>query len=195
MGVRSRTGVRVTAIDSDGVTINAGERIESKTVLWAAGVKASAFGQILATATGCKLDRQGRVIVQPDLTIANHPEILVIGDLACCEIDGKPLPGVAPVAMQQGAYVANRIRHGSTTQPFCYVNKGNLAVIGRASAVADFGFLRLSGFFAWLTWLFIHLLFIVEFESRLLVFIRWGIQYFTFSRGSRLITGDDDRVS
>lgn len=195
MGVRSRTGVKVTAIDGNGVTIDAGERIESKTVLWAAGVKASTFGQIVAATTGCKLDRQGRVIVLPDLTIANFPEIQVIGDLACCEIDGKPLPGVAPVAMQQGAYVANRIRNGSSSRPFRYSNKGNLAVIGRASAVADFGFLRLSGFFAWLTWLFIHLLYIVEFESRLLVFIRWGIQYFTFSRGSRLITGDDDRVS
>jgi NADH dehydrogenase len=190
MGVRSRTGVRVTSIDQDGVNLQPDERIESKTVLWAAGVKASPFGRILAEATGCALDRGGRVMVQPDLSIANHPEIHVIGDLAHCESNGQPLPGVAPVAMQQAKYVASKLR-GRAAKPFHYINKGNLAVIGRASAVADFGFLRLSGFFAWLAWLFIHLLYIVEFESRVLVFIRWGFQYFTFNRGARLITGKD----
>lgn len=193
MGVRSRTGVRVTAIDDTGVTLSDGQHIESKTVLWAAGVKASAFGRLLADATFCALDHQGRVIVQPDCSIANHPDIFVIGDLAHFESNGQTLPGVAPVAMQQGSYVAALIRSGSDLPrpAFQYRNKGNLAVIGRASAVADFGFLRLSGFFAWVTWLFVHLLYIVTFESRLLVFIRWGIQYFTFSRGSRLITGDE----
>jgi NADH:ubiquinone reductase (H+-translocating) len=196
MGVRSRTSVRVTAIDDNGVTLQGGERILSKTILWAAGVKASGFGGVLSAATGCALDRQGRVIVQPDLTVPHHPEIQVIGDLAYCENDGKALPGVAPVAMQQGAYVANRIIQAETGagRPFRYRDKGSLAVIGRAAAVADLGFLRLSGFFAWVAWLFIHLLYIVEFESRLLVFIRWGIQYFTFSRGSRLITGEDSRA-
>lgn len=195
MGVRARTGVRVTAVNDTGVTLGSGEHIASKTVLWAAGVAASTFGKTLAEATGCELDRQGRVLVGPDLAIPGHPEILVIGDLAHANDEkGQPLPGVAPVAMQQGRYVA-AIASGkaSDRKPFRYWNKGNLAVIGRAAAVADFGFLRLAGFFAWFTWLFIHLLYIVEFESRILVFLKWGIQYFTFSRGSRLITGDEDK--
>lgn len=193
MGVRARTGVRVTAVDDTGVTLGSGEHIASKTVLWAAGVAASTFGKTLADATGCELDRQGRVLVGPDLAIPGHPEIFVIGDLAHANDDkGQPLPGVAPVAMQQGRYVA-ALASGRDTErkPFRYWNKGNLAVIGRAAAVADFGFLRLAGFFAWFTWLFIHLLYIVEFESRILVFLKWGIQYFTFSRGSRLITGEE----
>jgi NADH dehydrogenase len=195
MGVRARTGVRVTGIDDDGVTLLTGERIESQTVLWAAGVAASTFGKVLNEATGCELDRGGRVIVQPDLSIAGHPNIFVIGDLASAKDDkGQPLPGVAPVAMQQGRYVAGLVAHPAKGRPpFKYFNKGNLAVIGRASAVADFGFVRLAGFFAWVTWLFVHLMYIVEFESRLLVFIRWGIQYFTFSRGARLITGEEDK--
>lgn len=196
MGVRARTGVRVTAVGDDGVTLGSGEHITSKTVLWAAGVAASTFGKTLADATGCELDRQGRVLVGPDLAIPGHPDIFVIGDLAHAKDDkGQPLPGVAPVAMQQGQYVA-AIASGKASgerKPFRYWNKGNLAVIGRASAVADFGFLRLAGFFAWVTWLFIHLLYIVEFESRILVFLKWGIQYFTFSRGSRLITGEEDK--
>jgi NADH:ubiquinone reductase (H+-translocating) len=135
-------------------------------------------------------------MVEPDLTVAGHPEIFVIGDLAHCKNGDQPLPGVAPVAMQQGQHAAATAVSG-TRKPFRYWNKGNLAVIGRASAVADFGFLKLSGFFAWVTWLFIHLLYIVEFENRILVFLKWGIQYFTFSRGSRLITGaaDDDSKS
>jgi NADH:ubiquinone reductase (H+-translocating) len=196
MGVRARTGVRVTKVDEDGVTLGNGERIDSKTVLWAAGVAASGFGAILSKATGCEVDRQGRVMVEPDLTVAGHPEIFVIGDLAHCKNGDQPLPGVAPVAMQQGQHAAATAVSG-TRKPFRYWNKGNLAVIGRASAVADFGFLKLSGFFAWVTWLFIHLLYIVEFENRILVFLKWGIQYFTFSRGSRLITGaaDDDSKS
>jgi NADH:ubiquinone reductase (H+-translocating) len=195
MGVRARTGVRVTGIDDNGVTLGTGERIETQTVLWAAGVAASTFGKVLNEATGCELDRGGRVIVQPDLSVAGHPEIFVIGDLASAKDDkGQPLPGVAPVAMQQGRFVAGLVAHPSRGRPaFRYFNKGNLAVIGRASAVADFGFLRLSGFFAWFTWLFVHLMYIVEFESRLLVFIRWGIQYFTFGRGARLITGEEDK--
>lgn len=194
MGVRSRCGVRVTAVDAEGVTLASGERIESRTVLWAAGVAASPFGRTLADATGCELDRQGRVLVSPDLSIPGHPDIFVIGDLAhTLDANGQPLPGVAPVAMQQGRYVAG-IAAGTEDRrkPFRYWNKGNLAVIGRAAAVADFGAVRLGGFFAWVTWLFIHLLYIVEFESRILVLLKWGFQYFTFSRGSRLITGEED---
>ncbi len=192
-GVLARTGVRVILVDGDGVTLSTGERIASKTVLWAAGVTASPFGKILADATGCELDRQGRVMVQPDMSIPNYPNIFAIGDIAHANGEtGEPLPGVAPVAMQQGHYVANLLtqHQDQSREPFRYWNKGNLAVIGRAAAVADLGFTHLSGFVAWLAWLFIHLMYIVEFESRILVFIKWGIQYFTFNRGSRLITGE-----
>ncbi|HLJ18488.1 MAG TPA: NAD(P)/FAD-dependent oxidoreductase [Bryobacteraceae bacterium] len=199
LGVRSRTGVRVTNVDEGGVIISTGggnERIQARTVLWAAGVTASEFGQVLARRAGAPLDREGHVLVEPDLTVPGHPEIIVIGDLAnCSHQEGKPLPGVAPVAMQQGRYAARLIEArlaGRTLPPFHYHNKGSLAVIGRAAAVADFGRLRFHGLVAWLMWLFIHLMYIVEFESRLIVFIRWGIQYFTFNRGARLITGPAD---
>ncbi len=197
LGVRSRSCVRVTSIDENGVTLrgdNGEERIPAKTVLWAAGVTASTFGQVIADRTGAKLDRQGRVLVEPDLTVPGHPEIFVIGDLAAVTQDGKPLPGVAPVAMQQGKYVAkllrNRLRN-EAIQPFHYLDKGSLAVIGRAAAVAFFlgGKIKISGFLAWLVWLFVHLMYIVEFENRVLVFIQWGFQYLTFNRGARLITG------
>ncbi|BDC52313.1 NADH dehydrogenase [Bryobacterales bacterium F-183] len=195
MGVRTRNGVRVTSVDADGVVLHSGERIPAKTVLWAAGVAASGFGKVLCTATQCETDRGGRVLVGPDLTVPGHPEIFVIGDAAAVKgKDGNWLPGVAPVAMQQGRYAARLAANPSLPRkPFEYFNKGNLAVIGRASAVADFGWLKVSGFFAWLLWLFVHLMYVVEFENRLLVFIRWGIQYFTFSRGARLITGEPVR--
>jgi NADH dehydrogenase len=197
LGVRIRTKVKVTGIDHQGVTLEvsgASERIESRTVIWAAGVAPSDFGAILAKSTGAQLDRQGRVIVGSDLTIAGHPEIFVIGDLAHATDPGSttPLPGVAPVAMQQGAYVANAIAarlRGHTVSPFHYHNKGNLAVIGRASGVADFGRMGFHGVLAWLLWLFVHLMYLAGFQNRLLVFLRWGFQYMTFSRGSRLITG------
>lgn len=197
LGVRARNSVRVTGIDNDGVKLhgpNGDERIESKTVIWAAGVTATGFGKVIADRTGAKLDRGGRVMVGPDLTVPGHPEIFVIGDLAAVTQDGSPLPGVAPVAMQQGRYVARaivaRLRNQSAG-PFRYVDKGSLAVIGRAAAVAYFfgGKLKISGFPAWLVWLFVHLMYIVEFESRVLVFIQWGFQYLTFNRGARLITG------
>jgi NADH:ubiquinone reductase (H+-translocating) len=197
LGVRSRNGVRVTEIDHDGVTLqgpNGEERIPAKTVIWAAGVAATPFGKTIANRTGAKLDRQGRVIVEPDLTVPGHPEILVIGDLAAVMQDDKPLPGVAPVAMQQGRYAANTIEarlRNQPLEPFHYFDKGSLAVIGRAAAVAYFfgGKIKISGFPAWLVWLFVHLMYIVEFESRVLVFIQWGFQYLTFNRGARLITG------
>src|SRR6185437_2593788 len=138
------------------------------------------------------VDRQGRIRGDSGLSIPGHPEILVIGDLAHFEQDGKPLPGVAPVAMQQGRYAAKSICErlsGRTPAPFRYHNKGSLAVIGRAAGVADFGRFRFHGRAAWLLWLFVHLMYLVEFRNRLIVFIRWGFQYLAFYRGARLITG------
>jgi NADH dehydrogenase len=192
IGVRSRLGVKVTCIDENGVTLEGGERIGSRTVLWAAGVAASSFGEVLAKCAGAKLDRQGRVMVAPDLTVPDHPEILIVGDLAHLEQGGNLVPGVAPAAMQMGRYAADTILarlRGRTLRPFHYFNKGSLAVIGRAAGVADFAKLRFSGFPAWFLWLFIHLMYLVQFRNRLIVFLRWGIQFFTFDRGARLITG------
>ncbi len=192
LGVRPRTNVRVTEIDLEGVTLSGGERIETRTVLWAAGVTASEFSGALRRSAGAQLDRQGRVMVAPDLTVPGHPEIFVIGDLAHIQQDGKLVPGVAPAAMQQGRYVAKAIAErtrGQMPKPFHYHDKGNLAVIGRATAVVEAGRLKLHGFIAWLVWLFIHLMYLVEFRNRLIVFIRWGFQFLTFDRGARLITG------
>jgi NADH dehydrogenase len=138
------------------------------------------------------VDKAGRVPVEPDLSVAGHPEILVIGDLAGFLQDGKQLPGVAPTAMQQGHYAANLIQarlRNEKTKPFHYFDKGSLATIGRNSAVAQIGPLEFSGLLAWATWLFIHILYIVEFESRLLIVIQWAYDYFTHNRGARLITG------
>jgi NADH dehydrogenase len=196
LGVRPRTRVQVTAIDAEGLTLRTPEgeeRLASRTVLWAAGVQPSAFGRVLAERAGAKLDRQGQVMVAPDLSIAGHAEIFVIGDLAYVEQGGKALPGVAPVAMQEGRYVAGLIRaqaEGRTVPPFRYHDKGSLAVIGRAAGVADFGRLHFHGWPAWLLWLFVHLMYLAQFRNRVLVFIRWGFQYLTFDRGARLITGD-----
>jgi NADH:ubiquinone reductase (H+-translocating) len=196
LGVQTRTGSMVTGIDENGVTVNSGGkeiRIAAKTVFWAAGVQASPLGGILAAHTGLTLDRAGRVPVEPDLSIAGHPEILVIGDLAAFQQDGKQLPGVAQTAIQQGHYAAKLIEHrlrGEKARPFHYFDKGNLATIGRNHAVADIGPFKLSGFLAWLIWLFIHLLNIVEFESRLLIAMQWAYDYFTHNRGARLITGE-----
>ena len=162
--------------------------------LWAAGVRASRLGKVLAERTGAQLDPAGRVIVEPDLSLPGHPEIFVIGDLSSFTHQGaKPLPGVAPVAMQQGSYVARLIRSRvagrAKPAPFHYFNKGNLATIGRNRAVAEFGKLHISGFPAWFTWVFVHLMYLVEFENRLLVFIEWVYNYLTRNRGARLITG------
>jgi NADH dehydrogenase len=159
-------------------------------------VQASPLGKILANRTGVVLDRAGRVPVQADLSIAGHPEILVIGDLAAFIQDGKQLPGVAPTAIQQGQYAAkligNRLRD-EKTKPFRYLDKGSLATIGRNAAVAQIGPFQFSGVLAWLAWLFIHLLYIVEFENRLLIAVQWAYDYFTYNRGARLITGADQR--
>jgi NADH dehydrogenase len=199
LNVTPRTGVFVTHIDDKGVTVKAQDGAErtfaARTVVWAAGVKPSSFGAVLERRAGAPLDRKGQVLVNPDLSVPGHPEIFVIGDLAHFEQDGKPLPGVAQVAMQQGAYVAKLIRErqlsGQPAAPFHYFDKGSLAVIGRASAVAEIGPLHMSGLLAWLTWLFVHLMYLVEFSNRVLVFVQWGFLYLTFNRGARLITGND----
>lgn len=197
LGVRVRTRVRVTEIDAEGVTLavdNGNERLATRTVLWAGGVRGSDFGKKLAARTQAETDKAGRIKVNPDLTIPRYPNIYVVGDLALAfRPDGRQLPGVAQVAMQGGAYAARAIvkRLNGETQlrPFRYFDKGDMAVIGRAAAVANIFGLHVSGYLAWLIWLFIHLMYLVEFESRILVFIQWGFQYFTFSRGARLITG------
>ena len=198
LGVEVIKGVMVTNINADGVTFKRGDSIEqlaARTVLWAGGVTATPFGTKLAERTRAETDRSGRITVNPDLTIPKYPDIFILGDLASAmDKEGKPLPGVAQVAMQGGAYAAKAIRmrlSGDTElPPFHYFNKGDMAVIGRAAAVANiFGF-HVSGLPAWLIWLFIHLIYIVEFQSRVLVFIQWGFEYLTFSRGARLITGE-----
>jgi NADH dehydrogenase len=190
------TNRMVTAINDTDVTIcNGGhiEHIHARTILWAAGVKASFLGHVLENGAGAKLDRASCVIVQPDFTVPNYPNIFVIGDLTSySHEDGNTLPGVAPVAMQEGAYVANVVKQrlkGKTPSPFYYHNKGNLAVSGRNKAVADLGRLRFDGFFAWLIWVFVHIRYLIEFDNKVSVMFQWAWNYFTRKRGSRLITG------
>ena len=197
LGVRVRCGVRVESVDSDGVTFRTpggDERLPAKTVLWAGGVTASSLGRKVAARTGAETDKAGHIRVNPDLTIPGWPEIYVVGDLALLHRpDGRALPGVAQVAMQQGAYAADaivkRLNGPKELPPFRYFDQGDIAVIGRAAAVANLFGIHVSGFVAWLVWLFIHLMYLVEFRSRIMVFIRWGFQYLSFSRGARLITG------
>jgi len=199
LGVRVRVGVRVTCVDADGVSYKDEKGQEShlpaKTVLWAGGVTATDFGKTLAARTGAETTKSGAIKVGPDLTVAGCPEIYVVGDMAAAtNPDGKPLPGVAQVAMQGGAYVAKaivqRLKHPEKElAPFKYFDKGDLAVIGRGSAVARIFGVQLSGFIAWLVWVFIHLMYLVQFQSRLVVLIRSGFQYLSFDRGSLLITG------
>jgi NADH dehydrogenase len=197
LGVSVQTLTAVTELLPGEVAVKRGETLEvipCQTVLWAAGVRASNLGAALARCGVATLDRGGRVIVQDDFSIANHPEIFVIGDLACYTPPGvKPLPGIAPVAQQAGRYVAQIIGKrlkGKTAQPFKYRDRGSMAIVGRATAVADLGGMHLSGFGAWLAWLFVHLMQIVEFENRVLVLVQWGWFYFRRSRAARLITGD-----
>jgi NADH:ubiquinone reductase (H+-translocating) len=197
LGVTVRTGATVTDVQADAVTLRSkeqNEQIATHTVIWAAGVQASPLGRLLGTATGAEIDRAGRVVVAPDLSVPGHPDIFVIGDLASCRNQqGQPLPGVAPVAMQQGEYVAKLIQQrlrGQTPPSFQYHDRGNMAIVGRAEAVADIKGWRFSGFLAWLAWLFIHLINLVEFENRLLVLIQWAWNYFSRNRSARLITGE-----
>jgi NADH:ubiquinone reductase (H+-translocating) len=196
-----RTGTTVTGVSRDSITVECNghaEVIPTRTVLWAAGVRGSGLGKALADATGCAVDRSGRPLVEPDLTVKGHPEIFVIGDLARFDDqDGKPLPGVAQVAIQQGRYAASAIRarlrdpSPSPLPAFRYHDRGNMATIGRAAAVVELPWLRFSGLPAWLAWLFIHLLNIVAFQNRLLVLVQWAWSYFTFNRSARLITGEN----
>jgi NADH dehydrogenase len=197
LGVRLKMGAMVKDVDRDGVNLQVGgstERLSTKTVLWAGGVTVASLGKTLAKRTGAETDRGGRIKVGSDLTITNFPDIYVIGDLALSmDSKGKPLAGVAQVAMQQGTYAAKTIMRKVEGKPqqkaFEYFDKGNLAVIGRAAAVANVFGIHLSGLPAWLVWAFIHLMYIVEFQSRIVVFIQWAIQDLTFNRSARLITG------
>ena len=186
LGVEVRTGEAVEQVTECGVVIH-GEVIPASTVVWAAGVKASPAGKWL----GAEVDRAGRVIIERDLTLPGQPDIFVIGDTASLSERGKPLPGVAPVAMQQGRFVAETIRrrlHGDTARKaFHYVDKGNLATVGRSFAIADLGLVKLSGFIAWVTWLVVHIFYLIGFRNRILVMIQWAWAYFTYQRGARLI--------
>jgi NADH dehydrogenase len=197
LGVAVRTGAMVTAIDQQSVEFTSSsdvEKIPARTVLWAAGVAASPLARALAEATGTELDRAGRISVEPDLSLAGHPEVFVLGDMAnYSHQTGKPLPGVAPVAIQQGKFVARLIDarlRGKEPPKFHYRNLGDLATIGRSAAVADFGRFHFSGWVAWVLWLFIHLMNLVSFRNRLLVFIQWAWSYITYDRAARLITGE-----
>jgi NADH dehydrogenase len=195
LGVDVMTGTQATRVDEEGVELErAGrtERIPTRNVLWAAGVRASPLAEQLRQATGCSVDRIGRVEVQPDLTVPNHPEIFVIGDMAHVEHDGRPIACVAPAAIQQGKFVAHVVsdRVAGRTPPaeFRYFDKGSLSTIGRSAAVGQFRGLRFWGFPAWLAWLFIHLIYLIEFENRIIVLIQWVNMYVKRNRGVRLIT-------
>jgi NADH dehydrogenase len=198
LGVVVQTKTLVTNIENDIVTLKQGDEVKeiaSKTILWAAGVKASAMGKVLAERTGAECDRAGRVIVESDLSIKGYDNIFVVGDLAnFSHQNGKPLPGVAPVAKQEGEYVATLIQkrlQGHTLPQFNYIDRGSLAMIGQNSAVVDLGFIKLKGFFAWLAWLVIHIYFLIEFDNKLVVMIQWAWNYITRNRGARLITGQE----
>ncbi|MFL5936386.1 MAG: NAD(P)/FAD-dependent oxidoreductase [Gaiellaceae bacterium] len=188
LGVTVLTGRTVVGMDDDSVTIDA-ERIETRTVIWAAGVTASSLASRLGELSGAERDRAGRVSVEPDLTLPGHPEVFALGDMV--RVGETVLPGVAPVAMQQGRYAAKVVGARLESREigaFHYRDKGNLATIGRAAAVADIKGLRLSGFVAWLTWLFVHLFYLIGFQNRLLVLIRWTFSFVTRGRGARLIS-------
>jgi NADH dehydrogenase len=207
LGVEVLTSTMVTKVEPGAIYMGK-TRMEAAVILWAAGVAASPLGKKL----GVPVDRAGRVLVNPDLSLPNHPEVFVIGDLAALnDASGKLLPGVAPVAILEGRYVAKLIRReqeagapsfsrssreGAGSEflrpPFHYYDKGSLATIGRSAAIAQFGRIHISGFIAWLAWLFVHILFLIGFQNRVLVFIQWAWSYFTYERGARLITGSTD---
>jgi len=188
LGVEVRTNTMVTGMEP-GIVHFGDTRLAAPVILWAAGVSASPLGKML----GAPVDRAGRVMVERDLSIPGHPEVFVIGDLASLNDEhGKPLPGLAPVAIQEGRYVAKAIRwslEGKRRRPFHYWDKGSLATIGRAAAVGDIRRLHISGFLAWLAWLFVHIFFLIGFRNRVLVMIQWAWSYLTYERGARLITG------
>lgn len=191
LGVEVHVNERVEQVDDQGVTF-VGKRLPSKTVIWAAGVRASSAAQWL----GAEADRAGRVKVKPNLTVEGHPEIFVIGDTAAAvDSKGRPLPGVAPVAMQQGRYVASvikrRLNGAKEDRVFRYIDKGNLATIGRAYAIADIHNFKLKGFVAWMTWLFVHIFYLIGFRNKIIVLIQWIWAYLTFQRGARLITKEN----
>lgn len=198
LGVRARSGLRVEEVTEAGVWVRRGdgerEWIGARTVIWAAGVKASRAGEMLRETTGVALERRGRVRTRADLSVAGHPEIFVAGDLAYVEgEDGQPAPGVAPAAIQMGQFVARAIRarlRGEEAGRFAYRDKGSLAVIGRHAAVAWFGRLRFGGAAAWLAWLFIHIVYLIGYQNRLLVLLQWALKYATFNPRARLITGE-----
>lgn len=199
LGVTVKTNSLVTKIDNHIATLRQGdhtEAIAARTILWAAGVKASVMGQVLRDRANAELDRAGRVMVEPDLSLPGYDNIFVIGDLAhfAHQADGKPLPGVAPVAMQEGKYIANLIRkrlQNKTIEPFQYQDVGSLAVIGQNAAVVDLRFVKFTGIVAWLVWVFAHIYYLIEFDNKLIVLLQWGWNYFTRKRGARLITGEE----
>jgi NADH dehydrogenase len=205
LGVTVMLNTKVTAIDDQQVTVQQGEHsrvIPTRTVLWAAGVQASPLGKVVQEQTGAELDRAGRVMVEPDLSVRGFPNLFVIGDLShFAHGVERPLPGVAPVAMQEGKFVAQVIaarvvgaqQSGDAPGMFRYFDKGSMATIGRASAVATIGKLKLSGYLAWLSWLFIHLMYLAEFDNRILVFVQWVWNYFTYRRGVRLILNEQPK--
>jgi len=211
MGVEVRTNAMVTNVESGVVTVGQ-EKIAASVILWGAGVSASPLGRMLAVPT----DKAGRVLVEPDLSITGHPEVFVIGDLAAAKLrrkvgqpglepgatekgDANPafVPGVAPAAIQMGKFVAKQIKRslaGEPREPFHYLHKGTLATIGRSRAVADFGKFHISGYFAWVSWLFIHLFFLIGFRNRFMVMLEWAWAYVTYNHGARLITEPNERV-
>ena len=189
LGVEVRTEALVTRIERDAVFVG-DERIGAENVFWAAGVLASPLGARL----GAPVDRAGRVIVEPDLSLPGHPEVFVVGDLAHAKQDHGIVPGVAQGAMQGGAHAARQIARdlvGKPREPFRYWDKGNLATIGRAAAVADFGRVRISGFSAWFVWVFVHIAYLIEYDNKVLVLVQWAMSYVTRKRGARLITHAD----
>jgi NADH dehydrogenase len=191
--VQVRTSTRVKDLRREEVELDNGEIIRASNILWAAGVSASPLTKRL----GVELDRAGRVKVNPDLSLPGHPEVFAIGDMALVlQADGKPVPGVSPAAMQMGRYVARiigeELNHGKSSsrdKPFTYRDKGTMATIGRSAAVAMIGKLKLSGFPAWVAWLFVHLIFLIGFRNKLAVLLQWTYSYFTYKRGARIITG------
>lgn len=197
LGVTVRTNCVVTSVTDQGVRIGCAgveEEIRARTVLWGAGIQASPIGAIVAERTGARLDRQGRVHVEPDLTLAGYPEISIVGDLAHVEDPaGVLVPQVAPAAIQEGDYAAHRLiallRGKKPPKPFQYFDKGSLAVIGRNAAVAAFKGIRLSGILAWLAWAFVHIHFLIQFQNKIMVMVQWAWSYFTRQRGPRIITG------